>query len=421
MVAGQTDGGCARTRHSGWVTLDTRTLTTDDLDGVWQLLEHAFGGSNVPEDRPVEFALVDPKRFYGTYDGDRPVAAGGSFALTMTVPGGPRPVAAVTWVGVSPTHRRRGLLTSMKRRMLDDLHAAGEPLATLWASEGAIYQRFGYGPAAWNVSLSIPSGAAFNRPVVTGDLRLAVPDAAELAPVFDQVAAGRLGWSARDEKWWTYRLHDPEHSRSGAAPLLSVVADGPSGPTGYALYSTKQQWEGGVSSSTVIVRELVAADASTHARLWRYLLDLDLMKTVTAYFAGIDDPVLHLLAEPRSAQPRLKDNLWVRLVDVPTALAQRSYATEVDVVLDVIDDFCPWNSGKWRLSAGPDGATCTSTTAEADLRVDVGDLGAAYLGGSTLVARAAAGHVHEQRPGALAAASLAFSWPGPAPYAPMVF
>ncbi|MBK5306104.1 MAG: GNAT family N-acetyltransferase [Frankiaceae bacterium] len=403
------------------MTFDTRTLTTDDLEGVWQLLERAFGGSNPPEDRPVEFALVDPKRFYGTYDGDIPVATGGSFALTMTVPGGLRPVAGVTWIGVAPTHRRRGLLTSLKRRMLDDLHTAGEPLAALWASEGAIYQRFGYGPAAWNVSLSIPSGAAFNRPVDVGDLQLTEPDAKALAPVYDQVAARSLGWSARDETWWDYRLHDPAHNRSGASPLLSVVAGGPAGASGYALYSTKQQWEGGTSASTVIVRELVAADPATHARLWRYLLDLDLMKTVTAYFAGVDDAILHLLAEPRSAQAKLKDNLWVRLVDVPAALGQRSYATEVDVVLDVVDEVCPWNAGRWRLSAGPDGATCTGTTDAADLRVNAGDLGAAFLGGSSLVARAAAGHVVEQRAGALAAASIAFGWPGPAPYAPLVF
>jgi predicted acetyltransferase len=403
------------------VTLETRTLTTDDLDGVWQVLERAFGGANAPEDRPVEFALVDPKRFYGTYDGDLPVATGGSFALTMTVPGGPRPVAGVTWIGVSPTHRRRGILTSLKRRMLDDLHAAGEPVAALWASEGAIYQRFGYGPAAWNTTLSIPSHAAFTRPVAATDLRLTEPDADVLAPVYEQVAASSLGWSTRDAKWWDYRLYDPQHRRSGASPLLSVLADGPSGVEGYALYSTKQEWDGGTSSSTVQVRELVAVDPATKARLWRYLLDLDLMKTVAVGFAGIDDPVLHLLAEPRAALPRMKDNLWVRLVDVPVGLASRSYATEVDVVLDVVDDFCPWNAGRVRLTGGPGGAACAATTDAADLRVHAADLGAAFLGGSTLVARAAAGFVEELRPGALAAASLAFGWTASTPYAPLIF
>ena len=403
------------------VALDTRTLSSDDLDDVWEVLERAFGGANNPDDRGVEFALVDPKRFYGTYDGDTAVATGGSFDLTMTIPGGVRQVAGVTWIGVSPTHRRRGLLTALKRRMLDDLHAAGESVAALWASEGAIYQRFGYGPAAWNVSLSVPSKAAFNRPVSATGMRLTPPDAAVLAPVFDDVAARSMGWSARDATWWEYRLYDPAHHRSGASPLLSVLADGPDGVDGYALYATKQSWDGGASASTVNVRELVAKDAETKARLWRYLLDLDLMKTVKVSFAGLDDPLLHLLAEPRAAQGTLKDNLWFRLVDVPAALASRAYATDVDVVLEVDDSFCPWNAGRYRLVGGVDGATCEPTTDAADLAVHAGDLGAAYLGGTTLVARAAAGHVAELRPGTLAAASQAFSWPSPTPYAPLIF
>jgi predicted acetyltransferase len=403
------------------VALEIRTLAADDLDTVWEVLEHAFGGPNDPDDRPVEFALVDPKRFYGTYDGHTAVATGGSFDLSMTLPGGSRQVAGVTWIGVSPTHRRRGLLTALKRRMLDDLHAAGEPLAALWASEGAIYQRFGYGPAAWNVTLTVPSKAAFNRPVDVGGVRLAAPDAAVLAPVFDEVAARSLGWSARDAKWWDYRLHDPAGHRSGASPLRAVLADGPDGVDGYALYATKQEWDASMSNSTVHVRELVARTAEAKARLWRYLLDLDLMKTVKVNFAGIDDPLLHLLAEPRAAQAKLKDNLWFRLVDVPAALTARAYSTDVDVVLEVEDSFCPWNAGRYRLVASTDGASCEPTTAAADLAVHAGDLGAAYLGGTTLVARAASGHVTELRPGTLVPASLAFSWPAASPYAPLVF
>jgi predicted acetyltransferase len=401
--------------------LTTRTLTADDLEGASQVLEHAFGGPQHPEDRDVEFGVVEPGRFYGTYDGGSPVAIAGSFDLTMTVPGGPRPVAGVTWVGVLPTHRRRGLLTGLMRRQLDDLHAAGEAVAALWAAEGAIYQRFGYGPAAWDVALKVPSGAAFTRPVTATGLRLTEPDAAVLAPVFDQVAERSTGWAARGPGWWPFRLHDPEHRRAGATALRSVLADGPSGVEGYALYSTDPKWTGGVPGGTVRVREIVTTTPDARARLWRYLLDLDLMSRVETWAIGADEPLLHLLAEPRSATPTLKDNLWVRLVDVPAALASRCYAIDVDVVLEVADEFCPWNAGRWRLKGGPHGATCTATTDAAELEVRPADLGAAYLGGTTLVARAAAGHVVERRAGALAEASLAFGWAGPAPYCPMVF
>ena len=400
---------------------DTRVLSPDDLIAAWELLGRAFGGSDPVEDRDVEVALVDPSRFFGTYDGDELVAVAGSYALTLTVPGGPRPVAGVTWVGVSPTHRRRGLAGGLMRRQLDELRAAGEPVAALWASEGAIYQRFGYGPAAWDAVLTVPSRSALTRPVDVGSIRVTGPDAAVLRPVFDAVAPAAAGWYARDDRWWTYRLHDPQHRRNGAAPLLAALADGPGGVEGYALYQTAQKWDGAIPDGTVHVRELVATTPEARARLWRYLLDLDLMATVKTVGSGSDEPLLHLLAEPRRARPTLKDNLWVRLVDVPAALADRSYAAPVDLVLEVSDDFCPWNAGLWRLAGGPEGGTCTATSDAPDLAVRAADLGAAYLGGTTLAARAAAGHVRELRPGALAAASTAFGWPGPSPYCPMVF
>jgi predicted acetyltransferase len=404
------------------VTSSLRSLSRDDLDGVWGVLEHAFGGATHPSDRDVEFALVDdPARFYGGYDGDLPVAAGGSFALSMTVPGGPRPVAGVTWVGVLPTHRRRGLLTSLMRRLLEDLHAAGEPVAALWASQGAIYQRFGYGPASWDLALSVPSGAVFTRPVDAGGLRLCEPSAAVLAPAYDRVVGTRVGWYSRDEAWWAHRLADPEHRRGRSSQLRAVVTDGDGGIDGYAVYATEESWGPTGPTGTVHVRELVAGDPATTARLWRYLLDLDLMSTVRIRHGALDEPILHLLAEPRAAVPTLTDALWVRLVDVPAALSARSYATDIDVVLEVTDDVCPWNARRWRLTGGPSGATCAPSSDAPDLRLAVADLGAAYLGGTTLLARAGAGQVIECREGALATASTAFGWAGPAPHCPLVF
>ena len=211
----------------------------------------------------------------------------------------------------------------------------------------------------------------------------------------------------------------PARSRAqagGYSPLEAVLA-----ADGYVLYATKPEWTPAGPAGTVRVRELVATSPASVAALWRFVLDLDLMATVTAWPCASDNPLLHLLAEPRAAQATLRDNLWVRLVDVPAALAGRRYATPVDVVLEVIDEFCPWNAGRWRLSGGPTGATCTATADPADLTLHVADLGATYLGGSSLVARAQAGGVLERSTGSLAAASTALGWPGPAPYCPNVF
>ncbi|CPU67309.1 Conserved hypothetical protein (GNAT acetyltransferase?) [Mycobacteroides abscessus] len=142
------------------------------------------------------------------------------------------------------------------------------------------------------------------------------------------------------------------------------------------------------------------------------LTDLDLTHEVTPFMLPVDDVVTSLLVDPRSASPRLADNLWVRVVDVPGALAARRYAADVDVVLHVTDERLPDNAGRWRLRAeafGP--ATAERTDDAADLSLDVRELGATYLGGTSLAALGAAGLVTEHSPGALARTSAALGWP----------
>ncbi len=394
-----------------------RTLRAEELRAAIADVELAFGGAPHELDTALDLSVLDPARCLGVLEDGHAVATAASFAFSMTVPGAVLPVAGVTWVSVAPTHRRRGLLTSTMTRLLADLRVEGTAVAALWATEGAIYQRFGFGPAAWHTAFELPARAPFGREVDTSGLRLVEAAGSLLATSYDEVAARTPGWWVRNDAWWGHRLHDPEHRRDGASPLRCVV----DGTDGYALYATKGSWGDAGPDGTVFVREVVARTPDASARLWRYLLDQDLMKTVRAWGRPGDEPLLHLLAEPRSARTRISDGLWVRLVSVPDALAGRRYACPVDVVLEVDDDRCPWNAGRWRLVGGPDGATCTRTDEDADLVMGVRELGAVYLGGTSLTARSRAGWVRELVPGALATATTAFGWPGPAPSSPMVF
>lgn len=397
--------------------LPLSVMTVEDLDEAWGLVEQAFGAAPHPDDRAVEHAVVDPARFLVARDGRQVVGTAGSFALRMAVPGAVLPVAGVTWVGVLPTHRRRGLLTGMMTRLLAERHEAGEAVAALWASEGAIYQRFGYGPACGLLTVEVPRGAALAVPVEPGGLRLVTPDPEVLAPLHEAVAARTPGDFLRTPAFWHFRLHDAEHRRAGASPLRCVVTQE---GDGYALYATTSDWEPAGPAGQVRLRELVATTPQAHARLWRYLLDHDLTVAVTGRIA-VEDPLLHLLTEPRGAQARLGDGLWVRPVEVGAALSARTYATPVDVVLEVTDPTCPWNAGRWRLSGGPAGAVCARTRDAADLALDVRDVGAALLGGARLQVRAAAGRVEELTPGALVAASTAFGPVGAGPHCSMIF
>lgn len=168
------------------------------------------------------------------------------------------------------------------------------------------------------------------------------------------------------------------------------------------------------------LRELFGLDQAAYALLWRHLLDRDLVVRVRAAQRPVDDPLIHLLAEPRRLNAGWLDDLWVRVVDVERALPARRYSAPVDVVIEVEDALCPWNARRWRLSADTSGARCVPTEEPADLTLPVDALGAAYLGGRPLTPLLAAGAVREARAGAVRELSVAMSWE-PAPWAGLVF
>jgi len=262
-------------------------------------------------------------------------------------------------------------------------------------------------------------------------LRLVDPVAAipELAKVYDAVLPSRPGFIARTESWWQRTVYDPADRRQGTSPLHCVLAEDDGGPRGYALYSAVNRWDRDTSlpDSALNVREMVAADAAASAALSADLLSRDLTTEFRLRGRPVDDPLLYQLADPRRARPRLKDALWVRIIDVPGALARRRYSAPADVVLEVRDDLLPANAGRWRLTTGQaaaDGgglsAACEPSASAPDVMLDVTQLGAAYLGGTTLGALAAAGLVAEARPGAVRQLSTALSW-DPAPWCPVNF
>ncbi|GGS72159.1 MULTISPECIES: GNAT family N-acetyltransferase [Streptomyces] len=402
---------------------DLRGLRREEWDRWYDTLLRAFGGvAEAPEERELYRSLTEVDRSLGVWEGDECVGTAGAFGFRMTVPGGAEvPTAGVTMVGVAATHRRRGVLTSMMRRQLDDVRSWGEPLAALTASEPAIYGRFGYGAATWQLGAEIDtSRVRLSVPAGTDDVRLryAAPadvlDACEA--VYARLVPGRPGMLARRPGWERLGLLDPESGRDGASALQCVVASrggdggGRAGEvTGYARFRVKPGWGEGGAEGTVVLQDLEGLDPATRAALWRFLFDIDLTNRLTVRNRPADEAWQYQVSDIRRCLLRLRDMLYIRLVDVEAALRARTYRTPVDVVLEVEDAFCPWNAGRWRLSGDEKGASCARTSEEPDLALSVRELGAAYLGGVPLTALGAAGRVRELRPGALAEASLAFS------------
>jgi predicted acetyltransferase len=411
-----------------------RPISQDEFPAFYAVLEHAFN-STAPTEPELQHDLLlfEFDRTLGAFDGTQMVGTAAAFTLQVSVPGDTAALAGVAAVSVLPTYRRRGILTSLMRRQLADIRDRGEAVAGLWASEGGIYGRYGYAPATTETEFTIRRGEGVFRTAGPGTapacgdgsprLRIADPRgaAAEMAQVYDSVLRRRPGVTVRDERWWDFVLWDPEHRRSGRGPQWCLLAEDDAGPRGYALYRAggdphDQSAEGQVLQ----VRELMAADPAACTALWRDLLNRDLIAEVAAWARPPDDPLPHLLADGRRTRAKTTDGLWIRLVSVPRALSRRRYAGPVDVVLDVADELLPENAGRWRLRAGPAGATCERTTAQPGVAVPVAALAAAYLGGTRLGTLADAGLVTELRRGALADLSLAMSWE-PAPWAPTHF
>lgn len=332
------------------------------------------------------------------------------------VPGGRTAVSGLTWVGVHPGHRRRGLLRSMITEHFARSLARGEAVSALFAAEPGIYGRFGYGLAAQDLRLTVPRGAALRDVDGAQDVRIRIErlDVARHGEVVRALHAAidRPGWATRESpELREHFLADVEHFRNGAESMRVAVAERDGSPVGYALFRRKDSWEAVGPRGTVRVRELVARDPATVRALWGVLLDLDLMATVESPMLAPDDALTHLLVDLRATQPRMHDNVWVRLLDVPSALTARRYTTDVDVVLEVHDAMLPDNAGRWRLVGGPGSARVTASTDEPDLVLDVRELGAAYLGGTSLAALGSAGLVTEGTSGALQRTAAAFGWP----------
>jgi len=416
-----------------------RPIEENELDAFLNVDEHAFNTSPWSDsDRRVGVDRFEFDRTLASFDGSTPVGVTMCYSFQLTVPGQEMlPAAGVTFVAVLPTHRRRGVLSSLMRRQLADVRDRAEPLAILWASEAVIYGRYGYGRASWQLGFTLRRGegglagaAASLAAAARSDLRLRItePEAAlpELAKVYDALLAGRPGMFGRNEAWWRSAIYDPPDWRQGAGPLRCLLAEDASGPRGYALYSGVDTWTDSLPDNVLKVRELMAADPAANATLCTDLLSRDLTTEFRMSRRPVDDPLLYHLADPRRTRPQLNDALWVRIVDLPRALAGRRYACPVDVVIEVRDEILPSNAGRWRLSTSaeaPGGglaASCAPASSAADLALDVTELGAAYLGGTRLGALAGSGLVAELRPGAVRQLSAALAW-DPAPWCPMVF
>jgi predicted acetyltransferase len=403
--------------------VEIRTIAEDELEGWIRANEAAFGGEPEPDQLELERSVTELDRAFAAVEDGEIVGTAAAYSLRMRVPGGADvPTAGVTMVGVKPSHRRRGINTAMMRRVLDQARGRGEPLAALFASEGPIYGRFGFGMGTLHGSIDVETFSSAFVPGYrrSGRVRMLPLERAmpALLRIYERARELRPGTIELDERRMRYVLHD--HGEEARLPRFVVVHETDGEPDAYAVYKIKHAWPQGIPGNELMVYDLQGATPQAYADVWRFVLDVDLVRRVTAWHRPADEPLLHLVTDPRRLRFTLRDGLWVRVVDLPAALTARGYAGPGRLVLEVRDAFCPWNEGRYALDASGDRVRCSRTEDPPDLVMDADVLGAVYLGGVRFHDLWRAGRIPAAAPGALDLADAMFATPA-APWCPMAF
>jgi predicted acetyltransferase len=392
-------------------TTDVRAIGPDEYRAASTLFAASmhFGPAS-DESWALRGDIYEQSRVLGAFRDGTLAGTALSHSSELSVPGGAvLPMAMVTAVGVRADQTRRGVLTAL---MGAQLTGFTEPVATLRASEASIYGRFGYGVATRGRTVRITSGKAAFRAGAPGGGTVRIMPIAEadrqglLPPLYEAVSGRRPGWAARPETWWqAVRMWDLEQRDT----TLAAVHTGPDGDDGFAVYRVSR----GDHGRTLDVQGLFAANDAAWGALWRFLINIDLVATIKAELRPLDEPIEELFVDRRAVSTtEIEDETWLRLVDVPAALAARTFdelgTGAGSVVIEVRDGLLAANSGRYRIGDGP----ARPVDEPAELAMDVDALAQLYLGDVAPSVLAGVGRVDVVKPDALHAADRLFAIAG---------
>jgi predicted acetyltransferase len=384
------------------VTVQIRVPTEDDTAALFLADGRNFAIDYSPEEIAKRRPTLEFDRFRIAVDGGEIVGIAGTYGFEMTVPGGATlPTGGLTWVSVSVTHRRQGVM----RRLLDACHAdvvsRGEPLAALGASEGTIYERFGYGVSCETRVATVDRRTARLRPefvAAPGSVRYVNDDEARqlLPKLWDRYRRSRPCEFTRVESVWDDMFHVRSQPEGGLTRVRYLVHR-----DGYLSFRRNQDWTDGFAANRVEVRDFVAVTQEAMCALWTTLLGLDLVGPIKVHDLPLDSPLPYLLENPRSVHTtRLRDSVWLKVIDPEVCFAARTYGDDDRLVIET-------DGVRYAIEADRTHSTCRKVRSKPDLVVKAHGVGPLLMGGvrpSVL----AAGGVIEAKPAALRRADRFF-------------
>ena len=394
---------------------DMRPVTSDEFV-KWTNAEARAHGNRLDDDPEILRPHFDLERSIGVFEGTEIVGGAHSHMIEMSIPGGSATIAGVANIAVQPTHTRQGVMTRMMHHQINDIYERGEPLAALFATESIIYGRFGYGIGSvyerWTIER--PHNGYSRRFETPGRIAFIDPTdiANDLPNVFRRATVDRPGVFQRPIHQWKRDSQAPEHLQGGQGGLFYVTYVEDGRLDGYASYR--------IVGTNLCVNELMAVTSNANIALWRFCFDVDRMSTTEAVRRPVNDSLPWLLADPRRLHRSTRDGVWVRVVDVTSALNLRRYMNSGQLVIEVKDDLCPWNNGAFKLEGYSDGAECQASSSQPDLSIHVSNLASVYMGAISFSTLSMAGLVDENTPGALLRADRMFAVQYP-PWTPCNF
>lgn len=397
------------------MALEIRPNTIDEFKNLKQTNARASGLIYSDSDIDTFRLLFDPERSLCAFENGKIVGNVASYYTDMTIPGGTfLPTAGVAQVSVQATHRRKGILTMLMRRQLNEINERDEPIAFLGASETAIYGRFGYGVSSFIQEWEFDkhnNTKFINGFNPKGQIQfIEIEDAKKIFPdVYEKIRPSRPGFVSRKRANWDNNTGwDWVFKKStlfGQNPNRFFIKYTVNSETqGYAIYKVNQT---GPFAGELTIMELMALNIDAYKSLWRFCLDMDLVNTVKAPDRPLDDPILWMLQNSRRKRT-LTDSGWLRIVNAEKALAKRAYSFEGEINLQIEDKVCDWNDGIFNLQGSPLGAKCNRSSEKADIVISASSLASIYFGTTSFSNLFSAGLVEENTPGSIQIADSMF-------------
>ncbi len=363
--------------------IELRPATEAEMGQLGGLGGYVYGGTFGDGPDSLVATATRPEWTLCAFDGGRLVSSFATIPFTMRMAGRPVALGGVSAVGTRPDHRRRGLVRQLMTQATADMRHRGQPIAALWASQAAIYQRYGYAIGSYQRSYTIDGAdiAFFDGDTGSRPVEMVEPDGARdaLKALYIEFIAGRTGYLHRSRSLWDNGVFAPDPADGPVRVALALDGDRPVGSIVYTLRGDRVDHR--ARAQELRIRDLCWLDVDAYRSLWRYVAGHDLVGRVRWSTAPVDDPAPELFTEPRLLHVADEEGIWFRVVDAERALTDRGYRTGGHATITVVgDELTPWNEGTFAVESDGMTTEVTRVDGEGDVTVTVKALASLYTG-----------------------------------------